>query len=642
MAARIGYEDPSTGQSGELRLSSSPYYDAALGNFAPRISESSDPEISIEVSMPQWRRRAQTSYSTIEIINADGAYDFLKNLIFEGHPARVAFLNAARPWDEQLYGWSAVVSNLMYRGSTVVQIVLRSEAESLRRPVHGETFSDSVPAEQLRGQPVPLVIGRPVQCPCLLYDEVGAAEVRWFVAANASSMVLVAEGGLSITQGQAAGQFEPAEGGFTLNQNASLPITADPVGPYRSHFPIPELRFLVWDELDGYEVPRGWIYEDNDPGGSQWIRRHADTHSAEIRVNGLPWLRMQRSGLQPGRQYRVRAEFGTIAGGADEITLVVLTRTSQGVEKQIINQVVDVTVGFETTFTPDPAHTTLVLLWFDVSATTVRLTRLEIEEEHPDSAAQSIDDVVPELTLRMADQPIAADQIDWDALTALGAQTSGLKLGRYCQGTETVEQLLDECVQSVFAGWWFDDRLRVGRLAVPEGAASVLQIADHNRLTDIEVELDTPPLLSQSVQLTRNWQPIPADRAAASLSSTLQARNATEFRKTLNAAESVMIALHPYYRAVLSAEPLQTILAETDGAQTPYLTALLGLYDQLRYWWRVSVALPGLSSDVWSALKPLTAVTLTDERFEAHEKKLRVIGLKLRPQSRRADLLLWG
>lgn len=649
-AVRIGYYDPVTDENGELRISSHPHVDPDLGPFQPRMPAGSDPELAIEVSMPQWRRRSQTSYSTIELINVDGAYDYVKQLVFEDQEASVAFLEAGAAWADQAYGWRAIVDDVRFRGTTAVQIVLRSRAQLLRRPIHSAVFPEGVPATELEDKPVPLVIGRPLQCPCLMYDEIGASEVRWYVAANAETMHEVHEGGLKINLGTDPGQFQQADGGFTLNKQATLPVTADPIGPYRSHFPIPQLRFLVWDRLAGADVPAGWTYTGNDPAGSYWIRRHGTTSSAEISAFGSNQPTMDRSGLQAGRQYRLRLRFGSLPGGSAAINLRVYTRNTSGGETlHLGNQLI--IIGslpdgvWEMTLTVPTGHTILRLNWNSpITNATVRISRIEIAEMHSNAVAQDVGSVVPTIVLDTAEHPLAATDVDWASLEALAAETSGLRVARYCTGTESVETLLDEVLQSCYAGWWFDDLMRFGRLEAPEAAGpAVLEINDFNRLSDIEVNLDTPESLVHSVDSDKNWQPIPADRAAASLSSVIQARNALDYRRTTKATLSVVNSLHPYYKARVNSDPSATLLAQMSIIQSGYLGHLLGLYTSLRYWWRVSVALPGLDTEVWKDLRPFSKVTITAPRFGGlSERPLRVIGVKMRPASLRADLLLWG
>lgn len=648
-AARIKYLDPETDTEGELLVSSHPHTDPGLGPFEPRIPAGSDPEISIEVSMPQWRRHAQTSYSTIDLINVDGVYDFLTRLEFADRAASVAFLRSGQAWSEQLFGWRAVVDDVRFRGTAAVQIVLRSLAQKLRRPIHTGTFPESVPVEELQNKPVPLVIGRPVQCPCLLYEEVGSAEVRWYVAENVNRMWEVHEGGLEITEGSSPGQYQQAAGGFTLNKKATLPVTADPIGPYRSHFPIPQLRFLVWDQLAGADVPAGWTYTGNDPAGSYWIRRHGTTSSAEISAFGSNQPTMDRSGLQAGRQYRLRLRFGSLPGGSAAINLRVYTRNTSGGETlHLGNQLI--VIGslpdgvWEMTLTVPTGHTILRLNWNSpLVAALVRVLKMEVIEEHQNAVAQHIDDVVPLLVSDMAEQPLGEDELDYESLAALRDVASGLRIARYCTGTETVESILDECLQAMPGLWWFDDLLRVGRLEPPEASGPViLEITDQNRLSDIQLSVDSPERLVQSVAWDRNWQPVAADRAAASLSSEVQARNALEYRRTARALQSAINSLHPYYRARLTSEPRETLLARFSPVQAEHLAPQLALYQSMRFWWRVSLALPGVEDPVWPLIKPLALVTLQSLRFGAVDKRLRIIGVKLRPSARRCDLLLWG
>lgn len=657
-AIRADYE--LDGKPGHLLISDGPHRDPGLGNFEPRLRLGSDPEINIQVAMPQHRQESTTSFSSLEFINVDGRFDFMRRADFVDRPVSVAILPPNAAWNDQVYGWDAIIDQVVFVGQSAVRLNLRSRMALLDQPVVTEFFDDTVPEESLRERAKAVIYGLPLQVPTALVDEISAAEGEYFVAANQFGLAAVEEGGIAIAEGADPGQHQPLPQGFTLNKSPTLPLTANPVGPPRSFWPIKELRFAVWDQLGGFDVPAGWTYENNAPSGDRWIRRFGDEARAEIAVTtGFPWangVSMSRFGLTPGESYRLRLDMSAHPDSSNvSIGVLVITRdvilsteTVHASGERLFSDPLDMA------FSPNAGETQLEILFYCVVEDSAQalLEAMVFQHLSADACARHIDDVVPLLVLDLPEQPIGPADVDWDSLKQLRAAAPALTLADYITEDATVASALTKACRSVFGAWWFDSKLRFGRLTPPESDGEddeppVLAITDANRTGDIQIERDDPERFIRTLHLGENFFPIPKDRSAASLSDAVKSRLAREFRQAYSQRQPNVDLLAPFYRSRITVDPEPTALAFQlpTLARHGWLNPLYRLYEKDRFWWRVSVLLlPGQISAL-KDVRPFGLVNLSsaDNRFDASVPiPLRIVGLRVMPARRQVDLTLWG
>jgi hypothetical protein len=122
--------------------------------------------------------------------------------------------------------------------------------------------------------------------------------------------------------------------------------------------------------------------------------------------------------------------------------------------------------------------------------------------------------------------------VSQDMIEAHDLATGSMSLGWLVKGSETADDVLALLAGSLGGMLWHDrgGRVKSMLLQPPQDDDDALVIGPERIDGDIEIWDDTPEGVTDRATAARNWQPIPEDRAAGTLSEQEKANAAADFR----------------------------------------------------------------------------------------------------------------
>jgi len=643
-----------------VRVASRPYRDGA-DQWLPRIVAGSDPEIRLSISMPWENGRAAASYGAIDLANSDGALDAWMEGIWSGREGELRVGHAYQPWDE----WALVavvrLNHPEYIDGRILRLTFRDRIEDLDRPIQINFFEDA-PNEDLNGQRKPIIIGHPFHCPALLWDNVDADEIYYYVADTAepaSPNGVVREGLAPIFKGTGPGQYQDWPNGFRLNSQPTLPLTCFFSGPRNQPWPLNSSRFTDWASVGQLQLPHLWPEIENaNLLVGRYASRKAGTDYLEVQLENSTsgWVRIgQGTALEQNKTYRLHWRAVEDQNYDNYLHMEIrayAAPTGSASSILLYSDRIDFLADEPIQFTwPDLTADYFIRLRFDrVLEQDVFLSALfsAIWVEEVDAAGNTIDQLVPWAVCergRVVDGletgPLSYQDVDHPALQAITASLD-VMLGHYWQDQTTHRDLLDQLFRSVDACWWFS---RAGQLtgerALFSSGPPVLTFDDRNRTVSIEVQRAPAERLTDSFKWQRNYRPVRDGEAAESVNENDKAASARDYRRQDRASAAARSSLHPDYRFADGAEPDVTlIISFTGAANLERADPRIEEHSQRIWLWRVEGV---LSVTEQAMLEPKSRIRLISSRLGIQDGiDVEVLDIRLLPVSGRVQLIARG
>jgi hypothetical protein len=639
-------------KTGAGEMPASTYYDG-------RIAGDSDVEFTREIGLSPWGNSTAARGGELSVINRDGGIDDWLAWEWRDAPFR---LYAGREGDARasFQPWSyGVVDRIEGVDSRRMRIVLADPLARLDVPVQSELYPEETANAQLRGKPLPIVLGRPRWCEPQRVDP------------NPTQRMYRLHG-----HGEGQGGDSPGIGSISdaFDGGNRFGGAAD---PYAAHNPVTLLNggnFNVWSlDAGGVSMPSNWA-RITGFSTTDRFEQGAGGGTLRLRSTGQARAAIYHSGSTLNARYRYQIAFSvTAVAKAGQITFrtdgpdlppadVVVAITSTGAKTVILD-------------VPEQAQLQIVLGRTELDATIDNLTvssvqiidwayytdgadRIGLTLANAPAGRITCHPVGPTVRFGAAVLERASDFAGWlfgrmfedrgievvHALDGLG-DAGSRRLATYLTQPVTYSALLREVMNSLLAGVWTarTGQVRALRWAEPDPAAVVLTLDERNIAGDIRIELDQAKSLRRRVAGRRNHSVHSDSEIAGGVSEALRQELKSEWGFTASGAEAAVGDERPTSAAYLAAsdrDPLPTLLQD-EADISALANELCTLWRPTRYFYDLSAV---LDADAADALEPGQTVRLVWSRIAglAGGVPLRVVRVRSRYFSRRVDLRLWG
>lgn len=643
-------------------------------HYSGRIAGDSDVEFARELSVVPWGESVAARGGSLTLVNRDGALDEWLAWQWRDAPFR---LYAGYEGDARsAYTlWSSGVCDRIENASNRrLQLTLADPLVLLDRAIQPATYPDDQPNAQAAGQPLPIVIGRPLYCEGVLldtnptardyqlHDGVGSANVNPHLAAIDAIYDM---------GDRLAGPDDPYA--------PSSPITAANGGNFTGWAGSPAVP-SNWAAITPFSATNRFFA----PVGGIGAVCQSDGAGYAVMYHGA-------SVLQPGRYvitFDVQAvtKAGTLyfrvdgGGGVRADTSIALTTTGAKSLTLDVRKAGQLQIAAGNLFGPD--------LGLNADIRNLRVNSTQIIDwdawTDPDSGAfagfhlrnkpagkvvaNPVGPSTPGLRGTVAEYPdsvlewlrdrawsaYGAAAPAWDAVNSPQALAAAApwRLASYLRQPVSLLALLRQVMDSLLGGAWVT---RAGALAVavlsePDPAAIVLTLDDTNVIGDVSVSIDTAKSLTRRIAGRRNHSPHTDADIVLSATPALRAELMAEWGYTTLGARRVgvqtglgdaTLPLSAAYAAAWAAPARGTLLqevADIDACGNRGAT----LWRPVRAFYDLSAVLDASTAD---ALEPGQSVRLVWPRIRGLAGGglvLKVVRVRSRFFSRRVDLRLWG
>lgn len=648
-----------------VRISSRPFQSAGE-QWMPRIVAGSDPEVRTAVSAPWAEGRVSASYGSIDVANPDGKLDEWMDGTWSGQAAEVRIGDPSDSWEDWTLVAIARLNHPEYIDGRVIRLSFRTRIEDLEEAIQKHRF-DGAPNEDLDGQHLPMIVGRPFQLPALVYDEVSTNEIYYYVADNFypwNTVAWVREGLAPIYEGTDPGQFQDwPPNGFRLNSQPTLPTTVLGSGPRFQPWPFPSTRFLAWHAVQDAnqemrDLPVYWVNPENFSGsvrlvgptdveGQMEVLVGVTTGSNLVKItHGIP--------LIDGKTYKLRWKAIDDPNYDNLLRLRIRVAEEIAGSETIVEDLgateflTTTQAEFNVPFSLSDHYLVLEFLRDSLSGSETALFDA-IWVEQMDEAALTLDQVVPYLACERgvvdgSDEtgPFAYGEVDHGALVATTVATGSLELGHYWQDATTHRDLFDHLFRSCDSVWWVSPtgQLTCAPFLLTDDD-SALSFDDTNRTTRIEVIPAPAERLTDSFEYHHNFKTVREGDAADTVTESNKASGARDYRSSKAAGASIRNALHPDYSHAIGAEPDKTALVGPGGGalQDRADRRLEDYENRIQHYLVEGV----LTTREQAELQLMKNITLYSERLGLSAgKKVQVIDIRLRPVSGRVQITARG
>jgi hypothetical protein len=592
-----------------VRFSNRPVSGAV--DVLPRLAGA--PEYSVEVGLWLWSQRSRSGFADAELINADGAIDWLIDAEVRDKPAVLLLGRAGDPL--AAFETRATLSIDFVGGTSQrrIRVVFAAPDIALESTLQSDFYLAGAPNPRLEGLPVPISLGRVFQVPAVLYDEAPDIDYDCHVVMPAKIEEVASNGNPALTS-----QWEIRDRGFRMLVSPSGKITADLVGPQKASghttddlpagYPTSghlnasaNSDFTSWSS----NKPVGYtLANDNVASPEKKLDRYNLTNTLRVinrdsSINGIVSTapRLARNlNLVTGRWYGLRIDYVTTAGWTNQIGFLNLATAAAGTESDNTSVASHLSQSGVTTdqLLFFQAAGPVLKIWFGGGAVTGIDTEIRIDSIRlwdVEAGQVELVDLVP-WVLDQAGWSGGVDTAGLAALnTAIGPHELGLWLAQSARATDVLDRLL-----APFLAWRYIDELgtmRFGRLVEPADIAGdpVIEIGPEQIRAGeaIRPEDDLMPGLTDVYGARRNQQTLDESATAGTLSSLQErADRAAEFRIVARGDEA---DLHPFYawahnRCIFDSALQDDTSAQRERERTAAIAA------SRRRFWRVPMLLP--------------------------------------------------
>jgi len=602
-----------------------------------------------------WGERSKGSgLGNIEIINDDGAFDFL--VTDSQSNARVAVFEVSqdKPMSEAIPIAAGRVLMIEAQGESTVRLVTGDILADLDVPLQTSLYADGDGVDTLIGRPRPVVLGSPVSCPIVLVDDV---DYDYDCHDNDEFTVsMVRDSGFPLNVGTLPGEgyklaTDPGIHGITLLQMPVGRIVADVstssasssaiIGAAEGDF---DADLSDWDILT--ETGGG---ASSGTASATWASGQAVLDVDKLSDGPFDGLAAYASlrfptELLTGVRYTWSVDAAVVVDGEYGYALfqVFFEPTSLLPSEYVtlVSVYDDVTDTYSGSFTA-PANGRLRITAgaaygaaVVASVDSVRLTRV--------NAGSSIAELLETLLARAG---VGIDQVDATSLATLAADRPW-NSSYWADSSEKVSNLVDQLLVGI-CGYVYTDptgKIAIGYLQPPEVGESVLTITEAELAGEIEVEPDLAPNLSTTVAGARNWYSYSEGELADALSDADRALLTADFRIRRTSTSPVGIELRNRAGSRVSEESISgipTLLDDEANVQAAanYMSTLYPA-GQPRRFYNIPVFMETPDA---AARKPGEKITLIYPRYGCGEgRELRIVGIYGRAGDSALRFRCWG
>lgn len=509
-----------------------------------------------------------------------------------------------------------IVDRVESVGSRYLDIVALDPTAELQQTLHDQVYTDDVPRDDLKGQVVPILLGKAYQFAPVAIDPEPGDNVYDLNDQPFSAIHSIEDKG---------DPFEPADysktaTGFNLVAPPAGTVTCTASGDIDEDNLAVGADLLAglgsfqsWAGIPPNDKPFGWTVEESPPNAV--VTQQIPGTLTMSHNSGFIFPQISRHvGMQEGKQYQVSFTVYEVSGSC------FLSNLNGHPYLQISS------IGPQThTITATDSGISVLL-----AGGTVRIDHLQVRELSATKPLLTIGQLVRGILKRRGITQYS--QADLDALDAsIGDHEAGLWMENPTTASAAMAQLLDSV-----GAWVYADRngvLRFGLHQEPQNVASFI-IDDNIINDDVNPEPDYANGLSTILKSRRNWQPIDGNSAAGSLTTGEKESLAKPYRITNNASTEP----DAYYRHAVNNCPVETLLVDDESGQRT-IDRWNQIYAVPREFLEVPV---NLSIDELLERNLYETVQLKSERLKLTQgKNYRLWAIQV-VSKRRAVLTLWG
>jgi hypothetical protein len=606
-------------RSGTRYLSDSEYGDPD-GDGVPRrwyvARILGDVQFRRSTSTPLWGGSADNNISTIDLANGDGMLDGLATDDVLDATVSLYRVRSDQGIEAGTLLATASVARIEPLGRTGLRITTRDMATLLDVPIQRTLYPDTAP-ESLRGQPRPLCVGSPLSVPAVLSDDVDY--IYDVHDSDDFALTRVREGGVVMEPPDAPiPDYSDTTYGFQLEDIPQALIVADVTAGATT------TTEVIGAALGDFATDlAGWSVTTSGSGSVTWNAGSVDMAAPG---GGTAQLVVESAVLELGRYdwsvavSGLEGELQVIA--ADE---VVATITADGTHDGDFVATADGSFGFRitgvATIDDRPAAG-------EATIDTVRLDRIA----SAGTAAAAIQTIVGRAGL-------APELLDLSSMIALRDNRPWPISLWEATGRTAREALTDICT-SILGGAWTTaaGAIAVTYLRNPAALTPTLTIQRWRITTEIDIQRDEAPGLTDVVRGAKNWQPYTSDQILDAVDVEDRGALTAEYRISRRATGGVSSELGPRDGADGG---LGTLL--DDAADVQECADTIGdLYPPAGRP-RFLVFRAVLTDAEIASLRPLqTVVSVQVDRYGISETPWLFVGLDGSGRSRECALRVWA
>lgn len=642
----------------------------ASTHYSGRIAGDSDVEFTRELTVWPWGTSAAARGGEIAVINRDGALDEWLSWEWRDAPARL-YAGYEGDLRASFVPWSTgVVDRIEADERRRIRVILADPLVLADRAIQPKAYPDDQANEQARGQPFPIVLGRPRWCePVRLDPDPGARDYQLHHDAGLMHNAEAELSGIEAVYDRGnrfAGPSDPytasspitgANGG-NLNAWAgtpAVPASWSRVGPFTA-----DAAFSMINPLTAgarcFSTGGGYAVMVHDASTLTPGRYRISFSVRSVTVAGLLYFRQRGSTTVVDRSIalastgakslvidvretgKLRVAVGNLFGEDSGIDVEIETLRVDS--EQIIDWTTWLNGGYVEGFTLANAPAGKITA-HPIGPWTSGLRSVL---EYPDFAFYW---ALGHLWSGDPSEDIAG--VDWDggADPATLDQKAHYRLATYITRPTSILSVLRSLADSFCAGVWAtrSGNLGVARLEEPDPTAVVLTLDDTTIMSEVVVSIDPARSLSRKLAGRRNHAPHTDAEIVSTASEELRAELKAEWGYVANGAlagedEATTLAVSAAYAAAWNAPPQPTLLQENADLDAE-AARVCTLYRPTRCFYDLTAVLDPAAAD---ALEPGQTVRLVWPRINglAAGIYLRVVRVRSRFFSRRVDLRLWG
>lgn len=542
--------------------------------FEPRISN--DPTFSKQVNLKIWgTTRATSTIGYFDIINDDGAFDFLyvNNVFGPNTTGEIALLFDTESWDSRFVAANVIIEKIEPVGEDYLRVTVKDNSKLMEVAV-GTNYDNTTASTSVRNSPRPVVIGAPLQeVPVKVNTTLNLMDVHmdqffWYDGVSVSTRGVNAVKSIDW-------RFSINNTCFGIEYLVSMtgadPFTIDHAGGAvfvnTTFFTSP---FTTWTGSPA--LPNdGWAYDGTFAAGTREFLNNGGTCRMHVTAGGVgTGLSMRKTGI-------------TIpASGTDQALMFEFDITAMTVAGSVViemrNSANTATLSSKTVNINGVGHYADMLTIGANTGTTVRIT---IGGTVIDASIDNFKLVAITNTNKPANAaywlacvraglPNANfDWASWGALNVAGILYID-RVGLFAKGDAMVADCLDQIADS-YTGWWWIDRLgnlRVKSLFDPVTASVPepvnLSASKLVRGQDINIAIDMCPGLSTQWAYNKNWYAMDDNDFAGSVTDANRALYGSEYRIS---GKYTMSTIPDVYNHIVNAPPVETVLQNMNVTQ---------------------------------------------------------------------------
>lgn len=465
--------------------------------FEARLTQDLSFSRSIGLAFFNTAPRGQQNFGTIELVNADGAFDS-----HVGTSLRDKAVTVKRGETGDAYSTFSTVATLVvdrveFDGEKIMRVFVKDISAKLDRPLQQNTYPTTHPVAALRGRPRPLTVGRCYQVPALQTTAFGNGQFDVHEDDNWIGLEQVLDQGATLVEG--TGYERSTISGVYGFERLSA-IGGKQVATVLGAFLVGTTHI---DE--GFTALTNWT-ETNGGAGGRDASIVSNTLSMVNTLGGADLILDWNGGaITTGDEKFFFYEFDcvTFTSGYCELRS---SSIGSSTEKRID------AVGRYTGIIRRSLSMSPRFVAPNGSNCSLTIDNFKVKEVTP---IEQLSDLVTYLTVTKG--PLASGDLNSSAISTLQTDT-GYRYGFHTADPVSIASMLDQVCVSIGGAWWINRSgdLTMGRLTAPSGTAA-FTFDQSSIKAGMQIQFDQAEGLSNRILAKRNWSPFAESELVASL-----------------------------------------------------------------------------------------------------------------------------